>query len=149
MNAPPSASAESNRYPAMIADEEKKSSVTCPSSLEHHADVHVGIGRPARWIRRDHKSDENRPEYKANILDLEKMPSKRTAAAKSIIVTVEERPSTSASQILILRVAAAANSSGRGPHADTQRCSRPWIGMVTTHPRMTPNTCPRKDGKGE
>ena len=67
---------------AMIADEEKKILSYVPEPFWNiTADVHVGDSVwSARWIRRDHKSDENRPEYKANrILDVEeKMPSKRT-----------------------------------------------------------------------
>ena len=82
---------------AMIADEEHRILSYVPEPFWNiTADVHAdGAMWSARWVRRDHKADEERPEYKANrILDLEEKNAVEAdlAGAPTTTVTVEERP---------------------------------------------------------
>ncbi|DAC34453.1 MAG TPA: hypothetical protein D7I05_03965, partial [Candidatus Poseidoniales archaeon] len=82
---------------AMIADEEKRILSYVPEPFWNvTADVQSqGASWSAKWVRRDHKADENRPEYKANrILDLEekKLVEADLAAATDVTVSVQERP---------------------------------------------------------
>ena len=82
---------------AMIVDEEKRILSYVPEPFWNiTADVHAGGAVwSARWIRRGHKADEKRPEYKANrILDVEEKNAVEAdlAADETITVTVEERP---------------------------------------------------------
>jgi DNA topoisomerase-3 len=82
---------------AMIADEEQRILSYVPEPYWNiTTDVQSqGASWSAKWVRRDHKSDENRPEYKANrILDLEEknLVEADLAAASGVTVTVQERP---------------------------------------------------------
>ena len=82
---------------AMIADEEQRILSYVPEPYWNiTTDVQSqGASWSAKWVRRDHKADENRPEYKANrILDLEEknLVEADLAAASGVTVTVQERP---------------------------------------------------------
>ena len=82
---------------AMIADEEQRILSYVPEPYWNiTTDVQSqGASWSAKWVRRDHKADENRPEYKANrILDLEEknLVEADLAAASGVKVTVQERP---------------------------------------------------------
>ncbi|MGB0616930.1 MAG: DNA topoisomerase [Candidatus Poseidoniaceae archaeon] len=82
---------------AMIADEEERILSYVPEPFWNvTADVQSDGGSwSAKWVRRDHKADENRPEYKANrILDLEEknLVEADIAGATNVTVTVQERP---------------------------------------------------------